>query len=231
MEMTDFEDEKGNIILHVEDGSNAVFKLTGNNQTDSYFKFIGYSDQGGSNMISMAGLIAGSQDYVMNNYSHCNQAVNFVGRTYNAVLNRVGATAEGGSAVNENKMANDISKNLANSQSTSYNNNSTNWDNIIKAANQGNLVIGTVSGHVNMVTTGNFKITRYAKDRTTTTFDYQEGNVANVNGHVQPTSLTRGLGGSGKNSYYPMKNSHVTKFYSLDIIKIYHLAPITITPN
>ena len=81
-QLTDFKDKNGNLIIHTEDGSNAVFKLTGTNLTNEYFAFDGYSDQGGSNEISIQGLIAGAQVYALDNHIYCNQAVNFVGRTF-----------------------------------------------------------------------------------------------------------------------------------------------------
>jgi len=39
---TNFLDKEGNLISHVDDGSNAVFQLTGDNKTNEYFKFAGY---------------------------------------------------------------------------------------------------------------------------------------------------------------------------------------------
>ncbi len=128
---TDFKDKKGNIIIHVEDGSNAVFQLTGSNQTNEYFKFIGFSDQGGKNKINLNGLIAGAQDYVLNNYSHCNQAVNFVGRTYNSILLQGGYSIIGGKAIHYNNMANNIVSLLRTSGVSSYDNNSEGLEKVI----------------------------------------------------------------------------------------------------
>jgi hypothetical protein len=210
MFLTNFEDADGNVMLHVEDGSNATFRLTGTNQTNSSFQFVGYSDQGGEDAINMAGLIAGAQDYVMNNYTQCNQAVNFVGRTYNSALNTLGTSATGADAVNYNFLANDIAGRLSNSQASSFDK-KTESSSAQAAAASGNLVVGTVSGHVNMVTTQDFTITRYAKNGTSSTFDYRGGRIANVNG-----GTTTGLGPNKNNAYYPIEYSHVTKFYSIN---------------
>jgi RHS repeat-associated protein len=212
---TKFLDKDGNVIMDVDDGSNAVFQVTGTDATKDYFKFIGWDDQSGVNKINLSGLIAGSQDYVMNSFTKCNQAVNFVGRTYNAVLEQMGTRAESGYIVNQNFLANEISQQLLNSQIFSYEKTEEGIKSAQVAAEAGNLVIGTASGHVNMLTTGTFNITRY-QNGTTTTFSYQSGQVANVNGRTT-TSIgpDKNLGPNQNNSYYPIKNSHITALYPI----------------
>ncbi len=212
-EMTKFEDENGNLILHVNDMSNAVFRLTGTNPRNNRFEFVGYSGQGGTNAIDMAGLIAGSQDYVMNNFIYCNQAVNFVGRTYNSILKKMGSSAEGGDVINGDLLANNIGATLASLSVPSYSNTNDERNLAQLASEQGFLVVGTVNGHVNMVTTGNFDIVRYKDGIPQPAFSYKSGQVANVNG-----STTTGMGPNSNNRYYNMKYSHVEMFYVIECI-------------
>jgi len=68
MEMTDFKDKEGNLIQHIEDGSNAVFQLIGDKRSEEYFKFSGYDKkQGGENKVNAKSAIEGAQDYNRNN--------------------------------------------------------------------------------------------------------------------------------------------------------------------
>jgi len=208
---TNLLDENGNLLLHVDDGSNAVFKLTGTDQKKDYFKFDAWSDQGGVNQISLQGLIAGSQDYVMNYFTKCNQAVNFVGRTFNAALEGMGMSAIGGDAVNGNFLANDIAAQLATSGATSYDKaKATDISLAQTAAEAGGFVVGTEKGHVLSLTTGEFNLTRHYNG-TPELFLYPQGNVANVNG-----STTTGLGPNKNNSYGNIKYSYANKFYLIN---------------
>jgi len=204
--LTDFKAQDGTLISTVHDGSNAVFVLVGTNQTNSYFEFSHYD--GEENGICIQGVIAGAQDYVMNNYTQCNRAVNFVGRTYNAV---VGITDGGGDAVNRNLLANAMGDELSNAQIISADKDAAGIELMISEAAAGKFVVGVAPGHVNMVTTLDFTITRYAKDGTSSVFEYKGGLIANVNGKV----TANGLGPNKNNSYYPIKNSHITKLYSI----------------
>ena len=211
MEMTDFKDKEGNLITHVQDGSNAVFQLTGNNKTDEYFKFTGeYSNQGGKNEVSVEGAVAGAQDYVINNYTKCNQAVNFVGKTYESAANAAGASIEGIGNFNGNKFANEITSGLEKSDAikeTSINNAKT-------SAASGNLVVGTAPGHVTTMTPQDFVLTRYGNDGSTTKVDFKGGQIVNVNGNTRS-----GLGPNKSNSYQNPEFSYVKTLYSLPLKK------------
>ena len=64
MSATNFEDENGNLIKHVDNGSNAVFKKTGENRSQEYFKFSGYDEkQGGANKVNVQSVIDFTQNY------------------------------------------------------------------------------------------------------------------------------------------------------------------------
>jgi hypothetical protein len=195
MGMTDFLDKDGNKIMHINDGSNAQFQLTGTNQTNEYFEFKGFSDQGGSNDISLQGAIAGAQDYVINNYTHCNQAVNFVGRTYESAVEATGTTAVGVESVNKNSLANTITTNLADAKSGAIP--ETTISSAQTSAHSENLVVGASGGHVVTMTTKTFEIEKYGKDGSIVSKTQSPGGViANVNG-----STTSGLGPNKNNSY------------------------------
>jgi hypothetical protein len=223
---TDFKDKKGNIIMHVEDGSNAVFQLTGTNQTNEYFSFVGFSDQGGKNVINIKGLIAGAQNYVLNNYIHCNQAVNFVGRTYNSILLRTGYNIFGGTAIHYNNMANKIGSMLNVPEISSYPNDSQGREEAIKAAQAGYLVVGYASGHVTTLTSDNFIITVYNSNGKSTTVNYQKGTIVNVNG-----STNQGLGPRKNNTYQnDPRYALVNKFFVIKPFKrAFRLPEVQIT--
>jgi hypothetical protein len=50
---------------------------------------------------------------VTNNYDKCNQAVNFVGRTFNSAANAAGLKVDGIGTVSGNNLARDITSGLA----------------------------------------------------------------------------------------------------------------------
>jgi len=196
---TDFLDKDGIKILHVEDGSNVVFKLTGNGKTDEYFKFTEeYSNQGGKNEVSAEGAIAGAQDYVTNNYDKCNQAVNFVGRTYESATQAEGKTLDNIGIVTGNSLAKGITNDL--------NNKVTAEKSVVSAqesAANGNLVVGVNGKHVVTMTTKTFDITRF--DATGKVIENKQiggGKIANVNGSVQTTNIGPGKINSFQNPKY-----------------------------
>jgi RHS repeat-associated protein len=190
---TNFVDENGNLISHVEDGSNAVFKLTGSNHTNQSFQFAGFSDQKGTNNINVQGVIAGAQDYVNNNYTQCNQAVNFVGKSYESAIKATGASAPGIENVTGNKCADPIGKGLKASSGVKE----MGMNSITEAkssAHAGDLVVGYIEGHVTTMTTNDFNITRYDKKGNSSVFKYKGGMIVNVNGGERPRSEYKGLG-------------------------------------
>ena len=206
---TDFLDKQGNKILNVADGSNAVFQLTGNNQTDESFQFTGkYSDQGGKDEVSVEGAVAGAQDYVTSNYDKCNRAVNFVGRTYESASQAESKTVENINIVNGNSFAKDITSNLASNLTAE-----TSVVNAQTSAAKGNLVIGANGRHVVTMTTKTFDITRYdASGKVIENKQIIGGKIANVNGSTQPTNIGPGKINSFQNPKYSQTD---LKWYSL----------------
>ena len=67
-EFTDFQDENGILIKHIDDGSNAVFRKTGNG-TSLHYSFIGYNEQGGENQVNYTSAIQEQQQLNMENPS------------------------------------------------------------------------------------------------------------------------------------------------------------------
>ena len=189
MNMTDFKDKEGNKILHVEDGSNAVFQLTGNNQTDEHFEFTGeFSDQKGKDEVNVEGAVAGAQDYVTNNYTKCNQSVNFVGRTYESATKAEGKTVDNIEIVSGNSLAKGITDNLASKVTPE-----TSVASAQESSANGNLVVGANGNHVATMTTKTFNITRYNSSGSITgEQQIKGGKTVNVNGSYRPTNIGPG---------------------------------------
>lgn len=207
MGMTDFKDKGDNLIAHVEDGSNAVFKLTGKNQTDESFEFTGYNDQRGKNEVSVEGAIAGAQDYVTNNYDKCNQAVNFIGRTYESATKAEGETIDNIGIVTGNSTAATISSDLANKVTPEMSVTSAQ-----ESAAKGNLVVGANGSHVVTMTTKTFDVTRYNTSGSVIEQKQIAGSkVANVNGSPKSTNIGPGQ----KNSFQNPSGQPDLIWYSL----------------
>ena len=207
MSASDFKDKDDNLIIHVNDGSNAVYKLDGTNHTDESFKFVGYNNQGGKDEVSVEGAVAGAQDYVTNNYDKCNQSVNFVGRTYESAAKEEGKTLDNIGIVTGNSTAATIKSDLANKV--------TPEKSVISAqesAAKGNLVVGAKEGHVVTMTTKTFDITRY---NTSGSLIEQKqivgGKIANVNGSPKLTNI----GPGHKNSFQNPTGQPDLIWYSL----------------
>ncbi|WP_321439182.1 DUF6443 domain-containing protein [uncultured Bacteroides sp.] len=86
---TNFLDSKGDLVKHIDDGSNAVFQQTGSG-VNLYYKFTGYDvSQGGENVINLESAIEEQQSLnIMNPYlqegpegTHCNQATQNILKT------------------------------------------------------------------------------------------------------------------------------------------------------
>jgi len=198
MEITDFKDKNDNLITHVEDGSNAVFKLRGTNQTNEYFEFTGYNNQGGKNEVSVEGATAGAQDYVTNNYTKCNQSVNFVGRTFESASKADGKSVDNIGIISGNSLAKEITSNLASKVTPEASVASAQ-----ESAPKGNLVVGANGDHVVTMTTKTFNITRY---NTSGSIIEQKqiigGKTVNVNGSYRPTNIGPGQLNSFQNPNY-----------------------------
>jgi hypothetical protein len=208
MEMTDFKDKLDNLVARVNDGSNAVFKLTGNNKTDEYFEFTReYSNQGGKNEVSVEGVVAGAQDYVTNNFDKCNHSVNFVGRTYESATKADGKTVDNIGIVTGNSTAATINSDLANKVTPEKSVTSAQ-----ESAAKGNLVVGAKEGHVVTMTTKTFDITRY--NTSGSVIEQKQivgGKIANVNGNPKPTNI----GPGHKNSFQNPTGQPDLIWYSL----------------
>ena len=88
-DFTNFEDENGNLIKHIDDGSNAVFKLTGA-KTSLHYEFSRFDNsQGGENEVNLTTAIQEQQilndgnQYLAehNNNTYCNYATQNVLKT------------------------------------------------------------------------------------------------------------------------------------------------------
>jgi RHS repeat-associated protein len=99
-EPTDFKDDQGNLIKHVDDGSNAVFTQTGSG-VNKHYAFTGYDEsQGGTNDVNLETAIQEQQQLNNDNPSlqqngnttYCNYATQNVMKT-------VGSTPEGKNAL------------------------------------------------------------------------------------------------------------------------------------
>ena len=112
--MTDFYDENDNLVSHVEDGSNAVFKQTGSGAKE-YYKFSGFDEnQGGENKINSTTAIQQQQilndnnpdlEQDANGDTYCNYGVQNVMRAVASIFNDNEIVIEG--------MANEMFDDLA----------------------------------------------------------------------------------------------------------------------
>ncbi|MDP3912713.1 MAG: RHS repeat-associated core domain-containing protein, partial [Bacteroidota bacterium] len=198
MSASDFKDKDDNLIIHVDDGSNAVYKLDGTDHTNESFKFDGYNNQGGKDEVSVEGAVAGAQDYVTNNYDKCNQSVNFVGRTYESATEAQGKTVDNIRIVNGNSLAQGITKDLASKVTAEKSVASAQ-----ESAGKGNLVVGANGGHVVTMTTKTFDVTRYNTSGSIIgNKQIIGGKTTNVNGSARPTNIGPGKLNSFQNPNY-----------------------------
>ena len=195
---SDFLDIEGNLITHVDDGSNAVYQLTGTDKTNEYFEFKEYNDQGGKDEVSVEGAIAGAQDYVTMNYDKCNQSVNFVGRTFKSAAEADGKTVENIDLVSKNSCARDMTANLKGKMTAE-----STVPKAQESSKKGNLVVGANGGHVVTMTTKALDITRYnTSGKITETKTIKEGRTCNVNGSPKETNIGPGKKNSFQNPEY-----------------------------
>ena len=220
--ITDFQDKNGNLIMHVEDGSNAVYRLVGNNLTDEYFAFVGFSEQGGSNEISFTGLIAGAQEYALDNHIYCNQAVNFVGRSYVNTYDDAHIDVNSGNMVSKNLSATDIMNGLHVNNAPYFKKDDANSLRVKQEARSGAFVVGVTKGHVCMVSTLDYEVTKYMDGRLLT-YKHVGGRTINING-----GTTNGRGPNKNNSSYDLKYAYVDGWYSLKPFA-YELKQVDIT--
>ena len=156
MEMTDFKDKDGNLIQHIEDGSNAVFQLTGDSRSEEYFKFTGYDEnQEGENTVNVESAIKGAQDYTLENYTsvinsetkkatttYCNYGTMNIAKTYESAIEATGRTTD----ISDIKgSARAIGDNLSKSEAVKS---AADLPAAKKAASEGSLVVGYWPGHV-----------------------------------------------------------------------------------
>jgi RHS repeat-associated protein len=97
--MTNFVDENDKLIKHVDDGSNAVFKKTGENRSQEYFKFDRYDEtqyyetQRGKNEVNVQSVIDFTQDYTREKYTSEFQGIN-TDRNGNVIYEKNGKPSE-----------------------------------------------------------------------------------------------------------------------------------------
>lgn len=93
-DFTNFEDENGNLIKHVDDGSNAVFKQTGSG-INLHYEFKGFDDnQHGKDEVNLQTAIQEAQNLNMNNSSlnpscnatYCNYATQNILKTVSSAV-------------------------------------------------------------------------------------------------------------------------------------------------
>jgi len=155
IEVTDFLDKDGNLIIHVDDGSNAVFQLTGDSRSEEYFKFTGYDEkQGGKNEVNVKSAIKGAQDYTRENYTsdindkgvctqtYCNYGTMNIAKTYESAVEATGKTADISDVKGSSRT---IGDNLSKSEVVKT---ATDLSAAQKSAKEGSLVIGYWTGHV-----------------------------------------------------------------------------------
>jgi RHS repeat-associated protein len=155
MGMTDILDKDKKLIQHIEDGSNAVFQLTGNSRSEEYFQFTGYDEkQGGENKVNTDSAIKGAQDYTRENYTsdidangkctqtYCNYGTMNIAKTYESAVEATGKTAD---ISDVRGSARTIGDNLSKSEVVKT---ATDLSAAQKSAKEGSLVIGYWPGHV-----------------------------------------------------------------------------------
>ena len=119
-EMTDFQDKNGNLIKHIDDGSNAVFRKTGEGSSVHY-AFVGYNKQGGKDRVNYTSAIQEQQQLNMENPSlqqtvsgttYCNYATQNIMNTLESTPKGLNALVKG--------TANDMVSAMMNGDSPCY---------------------------------------------------------------------------------------------------------------
>jgi len=151
---TKFLDKAGNVIQDINDGSNAVFQLTGDSRAEEYFKFKEYEkNPNKSNTINIASVIKAAQDYTRENYTseeivagkwktYCNQGTMNIARSYESAVNAAGMMTDISDIRGKAEI---IGANLAKSTVVES---LTSVKAAQKAAKDGNLVFGYWDGHI-----------------------------------------------------------------------------------
>ena len=180
-----------------------------------------FSNQGGENEISITGLIAGAQEYALDNYRYFNQAVNFVGRTYVNAYDASNVDVNSGNVVSGNLCATPIMNELNNNRAPYFEKNIANISQVQEESANGAFVVGVTKGHVCMVSTKDYEITKYSNGKSST-YNHKGGLTINDNG-----STTNGRGSRKNNSSYSLKYAHADGWYSLKPF-IINLKPVNI---
>jgi RHS repeat-associated protein len=152
---TDFKDKNGDLIQHIEDGSNAVFQLTGKKRSEEYYEFTGYDEkQGGENEVNVESAIKGAQDYTRENYTsdinakgnctqtYCNYGTMNIAKTYKSAMEAAGQKVDISDIQGTSR---EIGGKLAVSKVVTP---AKNLEEAQKEAKAGSLVIGYWPGHV-----------------------------------------------------------------------------------
>lgn len=210
-EITNFLDEKGNLISTQKDGSNAVFKLhltagtlkgSGGN---AYFEFSHYDESlGGINSIDIGTVIDEAQHYAMDNYksdgkvTYCNFAAEFIVQSFTAAAEAAGYNVFGNEVVKGT--ANDIYRAKIPTELKLKNNDQA-FD---KASNKKGenpcLVLGVIPGHV-------------------LTF-MRTGAYANIGGSNGNTEQTSGWLKYHKNAKFFFIDAQKMKMENLNVIEV-----------
>jgi hypothetical protein len=203
---SDFEDKEGNKVAHVDDGSNAVFKQTGNGKGLHYEFNAEYSDQGGKNEVTDKAVTSVTQEQQNLNESnsslqqvngggtHCNQATQDVQLATQSALKAQGKNVD----LVTPGVANDIAANLSGNKVPAYK--SATKEEAQKAASDGKLAMVAYqnpsgSGHVVTLSVGT---------------NIKKGTLANI-------------GVKGSTGFVPITGAKNAAFKETQVIKFYVL--------
>jgi hypothetical protein len=182
---TKFLDHDGNVIQDINDGSNAVFQLTGSTRAEEHFEFKGYENNPNkSNYINLESVIKAAQDYTLKNYlskanaegkyttTYCNQGTMNIARSYESAVKASGQTTNISDIQGTSRTIGDnLSKsNLVESLATIAD--------AQKAAKEGSLVIGYWPGHIFTLNKDGMVNNVGAPRATNNIFDPKYGNSA-----------------------------------------------------
>jgi len=154
---TDFKDKKGNLVKHVEDGSNAVFQQTGEG-VDLHYEWVGFDEsQGGENKVNITSAIQEQQNLNMQNPALKPHGVTYCNFSLENIMRTVISGSEGAESLLIEARANEITRKYA--KMPIFESNATLTD-AKEAAKAGNLAIyGWInpsghSGHVGTFSVG-----------------------------------------------------------------------------
>ena len=205
MRASDFLDKDGNLVKHINDGSNAVFQQTGEGATLHYELTDKYSDQGGVDKVTEKAVTSAIQEQQnLNNdnsslqqagsgATHCNIATQNVQKTVESATGKEGVTTTG--------KANEMASSLSSS-------------NVYKSVTQATAEKSAADGNLVVVA---FKNTE--KD---SKGNLRSGHVAtlSVGDNIHKGKLAN-IGTKGSTGFVPIKGSSNAAFRAKHEVKYY----------